>query len=124
MNANPRSPLPVAGLSLLLFALDRLYRLLHPEVDLVRASLVGLTALLALAPLARLPRFPIRPWVGALAIFASAFLSVLMIEAGLLVSRSPLSGVVHVLILAGAFPLLDRIRMRRSPPSPITASAK
>jgi hypothetical protein len=128
-----RGLLAIAGLSLLLFALDQLYRVLHPEVNLVRASLVGLTALLALALLAKLPRFPrlcggppslacgslrgrfaaLRPWVGALAIFASAFLSVLLIQAGLLVSRSPGSGLVHLLILAGAYPLLDRVRARR-----------
>ena len=99
----------IAGLSLLLFALDQLYRVLHPEVNLARASLVGLTAFAVLAPLARLPRSGIRPWVGALAIFASAFLSVLLIESGVLVSRSPSSGLVHVAILAAVFSLLDRI---------------
>jgi hypothetical protein len=98
----------IAGLSLLLFALDQLYRVLHPEVNLVRASLVGATALLALAPLARFPRSPIQPWAGGLAIFASALLSVLLIETGVLVSRSPVSGLVHFLILAVAYPLLAR----------------
>jgi len=109
-----RTLLSIAGLSLLLFALDQLYRVLHPEVNLVRASLVGLTALALLAPLARVPRSGFRPWVGALAIFTSAFLSVLLIEAGLLVSRSASSGLVHVSILAAVFPLLDRIRLGRS----------
>ena len=124
-----RSLLSIAGLSLLLFGLDRLYRVLYPEVNLVRASLVGLTALAALAALARLRRSPIRPWVGAFAIFASAFSSVLLIEAGFLVSQSPSSGLVHVLILAAVFPLLDRIRgrvgtpRRDSPPSGRSASA-
>jgi hypothetical protein len=103
-----RSLLSIAGLSLLLFAVDRLYRVLHPEVNLVRAGLVGLTALAALAPFARLRGAPIRPWAGALAIFASAFGSVLLIEAGVLVSRSASSGVIHVLILAAAVVLLDR----------------
>ena len=108
-----RNLLSIASLSLLLFALDQLYRVLHPEVNLVRASLVGLTALIALAPLARWPRFPIRPWVGALAIFASACLSVLLIEAGRLVSRSALSGLVHLLI-----------RVRRSPAPRIPSRAR
>jgi hypothetical protein len=102
----------IAGLTLLLFALDRLFRSLHPHVDLVRASLVGLSALTALAPLWLLRRRPFEPWVGALAIFASAFASVLLIEAGLLVSRSALSGAVHVLILAAGFLLLDRLVSR------------
>jgi hypothetical protein len=109
-----RTLLSIAALSLLLFALDRLYRVLHPDVDLVRASLVGLTALAALAPLAVLRRSPIPPWLGALAIFASAFLSVILIEAGFLVSRSPGSGLVHVSILAVVFLLLDRTRVRGS----------
>ena len=115
-----RSLLSIAGLSLLLFALDQLYRVLHPEVNLARDSLVGLTAFAALAPLARLPRIRVRPWVGALAIFTSAFLSVLLIEAGILVSRSSASGLVHVAILAAVFPLLDRIRVAgpRNPSRP------
>lgn len=102
----------IAGLSLLLFAVDRLYRVLHPHVDLIRASLVGLTALAALAPLTWLPHRPFRPWIGALAIFGSAFASVLLIEAGVLVSQSALSGAVHVLILAALFPLLERLGRR------------
>jgi hypothetical protein len=104
-----RSLLAIAGLSLLLFALDRLYRVLHPHVDIERASLVGLTALAALAPLRLLRRRPIEPWAGALAIFVSAFVSVLSIEAGVLVSQSALSGAVHVAILAVVFPVVDRI---------------
>jgi hypothetical protein len=104
-----RRLLSIGGLTLLLFALDRLYRVLHPEVNLVRASLVGLTALAVLTSLSWLPRRLIQPWVGALAIFASAFLSVVAIEAGVLASRSMTSGLVHVLILAAAFLLLDRL---------------
>jgi hypothetical protein len=119
-----RTLLPIAGLSLLLFALDQLYRVLHPEVNLVRASLVGATALIALAPLVRTPRFGVHPWTGALAIFASAFLSVLLIQAGVLVSRSPLSGLVHLVILAAAFPLLDRIRARPPAEHGIASRAK
>jgi hypothetical protein len=108
--------LPTAALAALLFALDRLYRVLHPEVNLERACLVGLTALAALAPLQLSKRRPLEPLAGALAIFASAFGSVLLIEADLLVSRSLASGVVHVLILAAAFALLERVRLRRSLP--------
>jgi hypothetical protein len=77
-------------------------------VKLVRANLVGLTALAALAPFAWRGCGPIRPLVGALAIFASAFLSVLLIEAGVLVSRSLASGLVHVAILAAVVLLFER----------------
>jgi hypothetical protein len=106
----------IAALGVLLFLLDQLYRVLHPQVNLVRAVLVGLGALALLAPLRWLPRRPFEPWVGALAIFASASGSVVLIEAGLLTSRSPASGAVHLLILAAAFALLDRRRPSASLP--------
>jgi len=104
-----RSLLCVAILTLLLVLLDQLYRWLHPEVNVVRASLVAATGLVVLLGLARLPRFPVRPLRGAAALFASALGSVLLIEAGILVSRSPLSAVVHVVILAFAYPLLEAL---------------
>jgi hypothetical protein len=93
----------IAVLSVLLGLLDRLYRVLHPEVNLVRACLVGATALAVLAPLWLLRRPPLPPLAGALAIFASAFGSVLLIETGVLISQSPTSAVVHVGILAAMF---------------------
>jgi hypothetical protein len=49
---------------------------------------------------------------------------VLLIEAGLLVSRSASSGLVHVAILAAAFPLLDRIRVRSSTPQVMASRAR
>lgn len=104
-----RRLLGVAGLTGLLGAIDALYRVLHPEVNLVRASLVGLTAWVALATLARRwHRIPVL--AGALAIFGSAACSVLLIEAGVLVSRSLASALVHVAILAGAYAALERAR--------------
>jgi hypothetical protein len=99
--------LPIAGLGLLLFLLDRLYRVLHPVVDLERATLVGASALAVLGALAWLWPIGIRPLLGATAIFASAFGSVLLIQAGALVSQSALSGAVHLLILAATFAILD-----------------
>jgi hypothetical protein len=110
-----RTLLSTGTLCLLLFAIDQLYRWLHPEVDLLRAALVGATALAALSALAASGWRRIEPWRGALAIFASAAGSVLSIEAGLLVSRSLVSGIVHVAILAAVFPLLEGLRGRRAP---------
>jgi hypothetical protein len=98
---------PLAVLALLLFLLDRLYRVLHPVVDLERACLVGASALVALLLLSRLRPIGVRPVTGALAVFASAFGSVLLIQAGALVSQSLLSGAVHLWILAAAFSALD-----------------
>jgi hypothetical protein len=103
-----RRGIEIAALTLLLVLLDQLYRLLHPEVNLVRASLVGATALAALVPLARLGGGRIDPLRGALTIFASAFGSVLLIQAGVLTSRSSGSAIMHVALLAAAFLALDR----------------
>jgi len=112
--------LPVAGLALLLFAVDQLYRILHPEVDPLRACLVGATAWVALRALewSGLARRPaLRPWLapagpGGLTVFASAIGSVLLIEAGWLVSRSAPSVAVHLAILALAWVSLERLRPR------------
>jgi hypothetical protein len=98
-----RTLLAIAALSLLLAAIDQLYRVLHPEVNFVRAALVGLTASAALAGLARLRAGFVPVLSGALAVSASAFVSVALIELGALVSRSPASAAVHVGILAVAF---------------------
>ena len=108
-----RTLISIAGLVVLLFLLDQLYRVLHPQVNLVRATLVGASGGLVLAALWRVGLRRIPPVAGGLAIFASAFLSVLAIEAGWLVSRSLLSAVVHVAILAAAFPVLEGLLAAR-----------
>jgi hypothetical protein len=108
-----RMLLSIAGLVVLLFLLDQLYRLLHPHVNLVRAALVGATGWLALAAAWRAGLRWIQPLSAALAIWLSATLSVLAIEAGWLVSRSAVSALLHVAILALAFPLLDGLGVGR-----------
>lgn len=105
----------IGALCLLLLGIDLLYRWLHPEVDLVRASLVGLTALCFLAALSACGLRRIDPWSGALAILASAAGSVALIEAGVLTSRSLVSGIVHGAILAVAFPAIQSLRGLRAP---------
>jgi hypothetical protein len=107
-----RNILAILGLSVLLLLLDQLYRVLHPEVNLVRASLVGATGFASLALARRAGAHGVDPVLGGLAIFASAFLSVLAIEAGWLVSRSLTSGAVHVAILSAAFLAADALRGR------------
>ena len=107
-----RNLLAILGLTALLFLLDQLYRVLHPEVNLVRASLVGATGLASLVLARRAGARGVDPALGGLAIFASAFLSVLAIEAGWLVSRSAVSGAVHVAILALAWLLGAALKRR------------
>jgi hypothetical protein len=110
-----RKALSIAALTLLILLLDRAFRYIHPEVNLVRASLVGLSGYLGLLALHAARPGLLRPAAGGLSVFASAFLSVLLIEGGVLISRSPLSGLVHVIILAAAFLVLDHLAPVTSP---------
>ena len=101
----------ISGLVVLLFLVDQLYRWLHPEVNVLRACLVGLTAFGALRIGERSRHRALCSWLapawrGSLAVFASAFASVLLIQAGWLVSRSAPSVVVHVALLAFAYLVL------------------
>ena len=98
-----RSALAILLLTVLLALIDQLYRVLHPEVNFARATLVGATAYVALRLLGLARVRLVTPVRGALAIAASAFGSVAMIEAGWLVSRSAVSALVHVAILAAAY---------------------
>ena len=105
----------IAALVLLIFLLDLLFRPIYPEVDLIRATLVGLTAFAVLFAIHKLRPGLVHPVVGAVAIFASAFLSVLLIQAGVLVSQTTVSAVVHVLILVGAYFAGVLVLARRRP---------
>lgn len=99
----------------LLAALDQLYRWLHPEVDFVRATLVGASAWLSLRVLERLHVRVVSPVRGALVVFSSAFLSVALIQTGALVSRSPASVAVHVaLVVLACLASEGMLRARRS----------
>ena len=102
----------VAALTILLFALDRIFVPIYPTVDLIRASMVGASALIVLAIVNQLRPSILDPLVGAIAIFLSAFISVLLIQAGILVSKSLVSGVVHIMILIAAFLGVDAIASR------------
>ncbi|HXV36464.1 MAG TPA: hypothetical protein VEC18_04930 [Myxococcota bacterium] len=98
-----QSTLAILLLTALLALIDQLYRVLHPEVNFARATLVGATAYLALRVLGLARVRLVSPVRGALAIAASAFGSVALIEAGWLQSRSAISALVHVAILAVAY---------------------
>ena len=95
-----RQVITIFNLTILLFLIDLLLRPVYPTVDLLRASMVGVIAYAALYLLAQFRPGLMDPLIGAIAIFASAFLSVLLIQGGLLISQTMISAVVHVAILA------------------------
>jgi hypothetical protein len=103
----------IVGLVILIFLLDLLFRPIYPTVDPIRASLVGIAAYAVLFGINKLKAGIVEPLVGAIAIFTSAILSVMLIHVGLLVSKSPISAVVHIVILAVAYLVAAAIAGRK-----------
>ncbi|MBS3169581.1 hypothetical protein J4210_03775 [Candidatus Woesearchaeota archaeon] len=109
------SSLPVgfdqhAKILLILFALhllvDTLYQYVYPSVNPLRATLIGLTALVILT----MPFFRkisgISPLYLFLPIFSSALFGALLVQVGVLASKSLLSALVHALILVATYGFL------------------
>ncbi len=105
-----RQLLTIFNLTVLLFLIDLLLRPIYPTVDLLRATMVGVLAYAALTVVARFRPGLMDPLTGAVAIFAAAFISVLLIQGGLLTSQTLVSGILHVAILAVAFLAGDALR--------------
>jgi hypothetical protein len=77
--------------------IDYLFVFLYPTVNPIRATMIGLSALLVLYLARNITR--IKPVLGFLSIYASALIGALLVQAVVLVSKSVLSGIAHILIL-------------------------
>lgn len=94
------------GLLLLLHALvDKLYVFVYPSVNPLRALFIGATATAVLWLLRTKITMPF--WKGGLAIFSSALLGALLVQTGILTSKSALSATIHALILIITYLLLQ-----------------
>ncbi|MBI4152752.1 hypothetical protein HY495_03515 [Candidatus Woesearchaeota archaeon] len=99
-----------AKILLILFALhllvDTLYQYVYPSVNPLRATLIGLTALAILT----VPFFRkisgISPLYLFLPIFSSALFGALLVQAGVLVSKSLFSALIHALLLIVTYGLI------------------
>ena len=91
---------------LLQLVLDVLYIYLYPSVSPIRATLIGFTALLLLFVMPFKRIFNIRPLIGFLSIYSSAFFGALLVQAGAVQSKSFLSAVAHVVILVVTYALI------------------
>ena len=106
-----KTGLTIVGLIFLQFVIDVLFVVVYPTVSPVRATGIGVTAFLVLGVIWVFSDV-VDPVLGALSIFSSALLGALLVQAGFLVSKSPLSGVVHGLILIGTYLLLEWLSQR------------
>lgn len=98
--------------------LDVLYISLYPYVNPIRASLIGASALaiLSIPPVRRLVNG--YSLTGSLSIYSSALFGALLVQSGVLVSKSPLSAVVHIALLVATYGIVLCIQqtLRKSPP--------
>ena len=100
----------IAALILLEFLLDAAFVLTYPlPVNPFRATLISAAALLALFGLDAFRRGLINPFIGGISIFSSAYLGAILVQEGYLVSKSLESGLVHIVILAATFILVNKV---------------
>lgn len=108
MFKNPKTYYTPIGLIALQFFIDIFFARWYPDITVspFRASLIGGTALVILCGIGFFIGQTKRAVSGALSIFLSAFLGALLVQKGYLISKSVMSGVVHVLILIAAYIIL------------------
>ena len=99
--------LTLVGLLALQLLIDLLFVYIYPLVGPLRATMIGATAFLVLGGIHLSKKELVNPVLGGLSIFSSALFGALLVQAGVLVSKSTLSGAVHGLILIVAFLVLS-----------------
>lgn len=99
--------------------LDMLYVSLYPAVNPIRASLIGASALVILfiSPVRRLVDG--YSLAGFLSIYSSALFGALLVQSGVLVSKSLFSAVVHIALLIATYGVLIYLGQSfgRAPPT-------
>ncbi|MBS3167907.1 hypothetical protein J4216_02175 [Candidatus Woesearchaeota archaeon] len=96
-------------LPILQFIIDSFYIWVYPQVNPFRALMIGVTALVLLFIPYIFEKRWINAWIGGLSIFSSAFFGALLVQAGVLVSKTFFSGLVHILILWASFIIISFI---------------
>ena len=90
-------------LVVLQFLLDMLYVYIYPNVNPIRATFIGFSALIVLY-LFSLTKiysklFELKPYIAFLPIYSSAFFGALLVQSNFVKSKSAASGIAHVVIL-------------------------
>lgn len=96
----------IVMLLLLQYLIDILYIYIYPTVNPIRATLIGATSLLVLFIPWLNKQLQLKPWIAFLPIYSSALFGALLVLAGVLVSKSMLSGIVHALILVVTYAVI------------------
>lgn len=86
-------------LVLIQFLLDMLFVYLYPTVNPIRATLIGLSALVLLFIPFIKKLTEMKPYIAFLPIYSSALFGALLVQADFVASKSAASGIAHVAIL-------------------------
>lgn len=102
--------LRIAALVLLEFVIDSAFSFFYPlPVNPFRATLISVAAMLVLLGSDALKKGLVNPYVGGISIFFAAYLGSIFVQEGYLASKSLESGAVHVVILAVAYVLVNKV---------------
>ena len=100
----------VISLIIIQFPLDMLYVYIYPSVNPIRATFIGISALIILSiPIIR-NFLKMNPLISFLPIYSSALFGALLVQAGFVASKSTASGITHVLILIITYVIIALIR--------------
>ena len=86
-------------LIVLQFILDMLYVYIYPTVNPIRATLIGASALIILFMPFLTRIIDMKPYMAFLPIYSSALFGALLVQAAFVKSKSPASGIAHIVIL-------------------------
>ncbi len=89
----------VLCLIILQYLLDILYVSLYPSVNPIRATLIGLSALIIVTIPFIKNILKMNPLLSFIPIYSSALFGALVVQAGVVTSKSPASAIAHIAIL-------------------------
>ena len=94
-------------LVLIQFILDMLFVYLYPAVTPIRATLIGISALVILYLISLIPftknLIDLKPHISFIPIYSSALFGALLVQAGIVASKSVASGIAHIVILIATY---------------------
>jgi hypothetical protein len=99
-------------LVILQYLIDLLFVVLYASVNPARAAMIFATATLVLVAIEK--KSYLNPGLGGLSIFSSALFGALLVQGGVLISKSVTSAIAHVLILVVTYILLSYLSNKRN----------
>lgn len=100
----------VASLAVLQFILDIIYSHFYQETNLIKATMMGLSALIILYIPAFGKMTDMKPYIAFLPVYSSAFFGALLVQNEVVAANSLASGLAHVSILGTAYFFIISLR--------------